>query len=75
MSNNDISIQSNYEIASQYDVQSLIEYKMHKFCMNYDWPGNNNKLLKQSLVKVSGSTSCLILISGLKDGQILFLDL
>ena len=48
MNNNDISIQSNYEIASQhYDVESLIEYKIAQiFVMNYDWPGNNNKLFK-----------------------------
>ena len=48
MNNNDISIQNNYEIASQYyDVESLIEYKIAQiFVMNYDWPGNNNKLFK-----------------------------
>ena len=48
MSNNDMSIESNYEIAAgQYDVESLIDYKIAQtFVMNYDWPGNNNKLFK-----------------------------
>lgn len=48
ISNNDMSIESNYEIAVQhYDIESLIEYKIAQiFVMNYDWPGNNNKLFK-----------------------------
>ena len=43
-----MSIQSNYEIAAEhYDIKSLIEYKIAQiFVMNYDWPGNNNKLFK-----------------------------
>ena len=48
ISNNDLSIQSNYEYAaSQYDVDNLIEYHIAQiFVMNFDWPGNNNKLFK-----------------------------
>ena len=48
MSNNDLSVETNYIIASQqYDVESLIDYKIAQiFVMNYDWPGNNNKLFK-----------------------------
>ena len=48
MSNNDLSIDDNYQYAAQrYDVESLIDYKIAQiFVMNYDWPGNNNKLFK-----------------------------
>jgi hypothetical protein len=48
ISNNDLSIESNYEIAAEhYDVERLIDYKIAQiFVMNYDWPGNNNKLFK-----------------------------
>ena len=31
----------------KYDVENLIDYKIAQiFVMNYDWPGNNNKLFK-----------------------------
>ena len=48
MTNNDLSIDDNYQYASQkYDVQNLIDYNIAQiFVMNYDWPGNNNKLFK-----------------------------
>ena len=48
ISNNDMSIESNYEMAAEhYDVERLIDYKIAQiFVMNYDWPGNNNKLFK-----------------------------
>ena len=48
ISNNDLSIQSNYEYAArEYDIENLIEYHIAQiFVMNFDWPGNNNKLFK-----------------------------
>ena len=48
MTNNDLSLDANYQHAAQkYDVKSLIDYKIAQiFVMNYDWPGNNNKLFK-----------------------------
>ena len=48
VSNNDLAIDANYTIAAQhYDVDNLIDYKIAQiFIMNFDWPGNNNKLFK-----------------------------
>ena len=48
MINNDLSVDANYQHAAQkYDVDNLIDYKIAQiFVMNYDWPGNNNKLFK-----------------------------
>ncbi len=48
MTNNDLSVDDNYQQAAQkYDVDNLIDYKIAQiFVMNYDWPGNNNKLFK-----------------------------
>ena len=48
LTNNDLGVDANYQYAAQkYDVENLIDYKIAQiFVMNYDWPGNNNKLFK-----------------------------
>ena len=52
MLNNDLGVDANYQYAAQkYDVDNLIDYKIAQiFVMNYDWPGNNNKLFKSKSV-------------------------
>jgi len=48
ITSNDLSLSGNYQIAAEkYDIQNLIEYHIAQiFVMNFDWPGNNNKLFK-----------------------------
>ena len=48
ITSNDLSLSGNYQIAAEkYDSQNLIEYHIAQiFVMNFDWPGNNNKLFK-----------------------------
>ncbi len=47
--NNDLTIQSNYEIVSNWmDIDNFIDYQIFEiFIANYDWPENNMKCWKE----------------------------